>query len=231
MSSEADNAAPRQERRVAAWIYVVINPILDGLSREITFLARGNLTWRAATSRCEYIRTVQEYVDSRQWPNYKDFLAENRSFQQFFDLHDANLQELNSGAREVYKSLLSGNTFSLQVETLLSRYDQERATLGPQYPSFNLVRKELVTAAAEYLINNIRELPEHYLYSFFWNSLGKTLLSLREQLPIFDIIEPLIFGMSDRSSALNAELEASRLAFSRKYDVPAAYVPGVSLEQ
>jgi hypothetical protein len=33
MGIETDKASPRQERRVAAWIYVVINPVVEALGR------------------------------------------------------------------------------------------------------------------------------------------------------------------------------------------------------
>jgi len=73
-------AQRKQSRRVAAWIYVVINPIIDSLQRELSFLNSGNLTWRSRTNQCELIKTIQEYVDPGQWPNYQVFLAEYKSF-------------------------------------------------------------------------------------------------------------------------------------------------------
>src|SRR5208337_1084232 len=100
---------PRQSRRVAAWMYAVINPVVEGLGHELEFLKKGNLTWRSTTKRCEYIRTVQEYVDSRQWPNYKDFLSdeENVIFLKEFELHDNDLLNINSVTEEAYEDLLA----------------------------------------------------------------------------------------------------------------------------
>lgn len=121
MGSNVETRNPRQSRRVAAWIYVVINPIVEGLERELEFLKKGNLTWRSTTKRCEYIRTIQEYVDSRQWPNYKDFLNENENtiFLKTFEPHDKDLANVNSAAGEAYRILLSWEPFSDEVYRLL----------------------------------------------------------------------------------------------------------------
>lgn len=230
MSSNVETTHPRQSRRVAAWIYAVINPILVGLEHELEFLKKGNLTWRSTTKRCEYILTIQEYVDSKQWPNHKDFISENENatFLKTFELHDNDLTNVNSAAEEVYRGLLSWRAFSDEVHRLLESYEARRAS-EPQWPSFNLVRNELVQFAAENVINNIVSLPRHYTYSAFWNYASRELLTFRN-LPNFPRLHGAQAELHEISSALKGGLEDHRLSLSRKYDVPAAPVPGLPID-
>ncbi len=226
MSSNVETTRPGQSRRVAAWIYAVINPILESLDRELIFLERGNLSWRGTRNKCEYIQTIREYVDSRQWPNYRDFLIENGKFAASFDLHDSLLAKTGTAAKNIYDTLLSDEQFSQATEGLLRRYEEHRTTAGPHLPSYIHARKELLKVAAENLINNLQSLPDHYTYSAIWNFAGKEMFSFRN----LDVFSPLYQAESElnkASSRLKVDLEERRLDLSRNYDVPAAPVPGV----
>lgn len=228
MSSNVETTNPRQSRRVAAWIYMVVNPIIESLEREIALLEKGNLTWRSNTHRCEYIRNIQEYVDSRQWPNYKDFLIENSDSSKDFGAHDTKLEEVNSEAGKLYDWLLSWDEFSKGVSVSVERYERHRSA-EPAWPSYNLVRKELKQVAAENLVNNIQSLPGHYTYSFFWNFVSSEQLGLRRHSQFNPLFETQV-ELKKTSSILKATLEDLRLFLSRKYDVPAAPVPGLPID-
>jgi hypothetical protein len=219
----------RQYRRVAAWIYAVINPIIDSLQRELMLLEAENLTWRPSSGRCEFIKPIQEYVDVRQWPNYYDYSAEHTLFLKTFKEHDGDLLSLNSRAKAIYDWMISWKDFSSEVELLLGRYEGEKSRAGPQYPSFNNSRPELPKVAAESIINNIQSLPSHYTFAPFWNFASQDLLTLRNH-PEFQSLHSLRSRLAEMSSALKARLEEHRLSLSRDFDVPAAPVPGLSFE-
>jgi hypothetical protein len=172
----------RQFRRVAAWIYAVINPILESLHDEVLLLESGNLTWRASSSRCERIRNIQEYVDSKQWPNYFDFRAEHELFSKSFEEHDASLKSLNTVANETYSSLLSSKVFLEILDVHLAAYEKQRASIGPHAPSLNNARSDIPKVFAENIINNVGSLPPHYLYSPLWNFRSKEFLGFRNIL-------------------------------------------------
>src|SRR6266481_6883566 len=123
MSPKAKTLHEGQSRRVAAWIYAVINPIVDSLQREASLLEVENLTWRSSSGRCEIIKLIQEYVDTRQWPNYFDFLADNSPFLKTFQTHDADVKSLNLKAKNTYDWLLSWDQFSSTVADLLQSYE------------------------------------------------------------------------------------------------------------
>jgi len=64
---------PTHSRHVEAWVWVILNPVMDGLRREVGLLSKGNLSWRSYSRKCEYIRHIREYIDAAQQPNYEDF--------------------------------------------------------------------------------------------------------------------------------------------------------------
>src|SRR6266849_3404163 len=221
----------KQPRRVAAWIYVVINPIVDSLERELSFLNSGNLTWRSRTGQSEIIKTIQEYVDPAQWPNYQVFLAEYKasSLLTGFKQHDSNLDRVNTAAKEVFLWLVNSNTFRNMFEAALAQYESQRTSLGVPAQSLVDSKKDVLEETAQHIINNTQNLPSHYVLSAFWNLTGNNLLSLcnaAEFLPLHRFKDKLV----ETSAKLKQILEAFRLTLSREYDVPAAPVPGISFE-
>lgn len=190
-----------------------------------------NLTWRFRTNRCEIIRTTQEYVDPEQWPNYQIFLAEYKASPviQGFRQHDSNVEQVNTAAKEVFLWLINSNTFSNMFESALKQYEAQRASMG--FPAQSLIdsKQDVLKEVAQHIINNVSNLPSHYVISAFWNSTGRTLLSVRtahEFRPLHQSMD----GLLKNSSKLKKWLEAFRLALSRDYDIPAAPVPGISFE-
>jgi hypothetical protein len=219
----------RQSRRVAAWIYVVLNPIIELLQREVELLDRGSLTWRFTSGRCEFLRVIQEYVDSTQWPNYYDFAAEHPAFIKGFKQHDDHLEKVNSSAAQTYNWLLSLDDFSETIKKLASQYNDQ--PMSRTFPGGSLGSgEELAKYCAEYLINNLRELPSHYSLSGFWNSSNGPLLTFRNT-PRFKLLEKTTEQLLASSNRLKSALESRRLALSREYDVPAAPVPGIAFNE
>ncbi len=230
MSTRRSVFPKKQSRRVAAWIYTVMNPVIDSLQRELGLLDRENLTWRSSTGRCEFIRTVQEYVDSTQWPNYYDFLADHSTLASGFTQHDSQLEKLNGLATQLYEWMLTWSDFSVALEGLLSKYEMQKSLLLPPGPSIVNSRNEVPNYAAEYLINNIHELPPHYTFSPFWKVANVTLMDFRRH-PRFQPLRKTTNGLALISSRLKQALESRRLSLSREFDVPAAPVPGISFDE
>ncbi len=217
-----------QSRRVAAWIYVVINPVVDSLDRELRLLNAENLTWRLNLGRCESIHSIQEYVEVVQWPNFQDFQAEHDIFLKTFSQHDAHLKSVNDRAQRVFDWLTSRPEFSRVIAELMEGNENAKLSTNPP-PPFNNSRPEVLKMAAENVINNIPTLPVHYLFAPFWNLAASYLLPFRN-LPEFVPLHDARAKLREISSGLKQGLEDQRLSFSRKFDIPAAPVPGLSLE-
>lgn len=228
MGSARSAFPKRQSRRVAAWIYVVLNPIIEHLQRESELLDRGNLTWRFSSGRCEFIRIVQEYVDSTQWPNYYDFLAEHSVFVKAFRQHDEHLEKLNLSAAQTFDWLLSLHEFSATVQRLANQFNDQ--PMSRTFPGASLgSQNDLEKYCAEYLIDNLRELPSHYSLAGFWNSSNTPLLGFRN-LPRFKLLEKATEQLQLSSRKVKQAVESRRLSLSREFDVPAAPVPGIRFD-
>lgn len=231
MSRRTVMSPKKQSRRVAAWIYAVINPIINSLQREISLLDTGNLTWRAYSGRCEMIKPIQEYVDSTQWPNYQDFLDEHPKsvFVPGFKQHDSHLHALNNASQALFTRLLTWPAFLDSFKAALTSYESRRESLGPAaQPLMDM--GEVKEEVAQHLINNSQTLPLHYVISSFWNSEGRARLTSLRNDATFRPVNESKATLLEHSAKLRQALEAYRLSLSREYDVPAAPVPGVSLE-
>lgn len=232
MPQRLGNSVKKQFRRVAAWIYVVINPVIDSLEREMSLLDSGNLTWRPRTGRCEMIKTIQEYVDSRQWPNYQDFLAEHPKsvFVSGFKQHDSSVEALNNVAQALFSRMLSWPEFLKEVQNALTTYENQRESLGPRAQPLSDMAKDIPEEIAQHVINNVQVLPSHYIISQLWREGGSNLLSFRNR-PEFGPLDHSKEKLLEHSTKLKQALESFRLTLSRRYDVPAAPVPGLSFEE
>lgn len=177
------------------------------------------------------IKTIQEYIDPSQWPNYQTFRAEypKSLMVRGFDRHDSDLKDLNGAAQNLSDRLTSSGEFLKAAESEVQAYERERQTAGSQtvWPP-EYIRKELARFSSEYVINNIQELPSHYATSDFWNFSAKKLLVFRSH-PEFRPLQRASITLAGDSAKLRQMLLAFRLSTSREYDVPAAPVPGLPL--
>ncbi len=192
-------------------------------------MENGNLTWRYYTRRCEYIRPIQEYVQSGHWPNYQDFLADNPEFRDLYAAHDTSVIEAESRAAKFCDLLLQSSIFPKDVNQSLQEYE---ATLKPSEPGFySLVymEKDLPKYVAEYLVNEVETLPPHYTTHKFWkeyrarfwekHSVEFEPYKGRES---FQLLASTKRQLAQRSAVLKQQLEDHRLFLCRKFDIPAA---------
>jgi len=210
----------RTSNRVAAWIYSVINPIIPALDREQEVLNRTNLTWRGGPRRFEVLRQVREYVDSSQWPNYEDFVADNPTFGKgHFKRHDDALVEMEGLALKYFESLLRHHFFKRVLAATLEKHE----TANPRQ-SLNYMKDELAEYVAECIVNDVRSLPSHYTTHEYWNQYSNEFSSLR-QGPELESLRSSAVKLARVSLSLKGTLEKLRLELCRTYDVPAAPLP------
>lgn len=214
----------RGSERVKAWVYTILNPVIDSLRREVELLKAGNLSWRVHSRRCEYIRPITELIDANHQPNLEDFLAEHPTIGDRFAKHDSALASVERSVTEYVQGLLNAFDFQERVSKCIDDYESRLRLSNPTCPDLRDLPGRVADYVAEFLANNSRSLPRHYTMHVFWkaysgefqdyfsgfsetihyNVRGKTqdLLSLAEQLRI--------------------DLESLRLTLVREYDIPAA---------
>jgi len=163
-------------------------------------------------------------------PNFEDFLAENGTFLRKFDEHDRALAASEGQATALYGKLIADSVFQGHVAQDFQKYQSEIVSSQPQL-SIEHSKEHLAKYVAENLINNTRELPNHYTLHSFWKSYGN---DFQHYLAEFDRhtrgksfheLQQATNSLRDVSSNLLRELESQRLSLCREFDVPAAPPP------
>jgi hypothetical protein len=220
---------PRHSRRVEAWIYTVLNPLIESLRRELFFLEKGNLTWRSYSQHCEFIRPIAEYIDPNHLPNYEDFLADslNSSFGPQFKNHDDSLSRAETTASEFYALLMQSDEFRRRVKVSFEEYELT-AKSAPRYPGLEPVDKNLPQFVAEYLINRTDFLPSHYTMHVFWQDYKRRFESLVEEFEpyrdrlSFEAVEHAGVALRDLAAVVLRGAESHRQHLCVEYDIPFA---------
>ncbi len=221
---------PSHSNRVQAWVYAIMNPLIESLEREASLLSRGDLTWRFHSKKCEYIRPIRRYIDSLQWPNYEDFVADslNPRFEASFEEHDRQVAEVESSAERFARGLMQSNLFLSQVGDALKEYES-RARAESLYPDLDSAKEGLPRWVVEFLVNRTDSLPDHYLAHQFWedNRSGFWELYRSEFEPYcerhsFQSLQGAARALQDISSKLLADLKTQRQFLCRTYDIPFA---------
>jgi hypothetical protein len=226
---------PQHSKRVEAWVYAVLNPLIENLGREVFLLGKGNLTWRFYSRRFEYIHPIREYIDFPQRPNYEDFIGDplNPGFREKFDEHDRALTELEASASRFSDGLIHSDLFLEQVKESLEKYESIART-NPLYPYIESMRESLPRAVAEFLVNRIDVLPDHYMTHKFWEEYREKFdLSAQEFEPYgqresFQALVQARAALTDVADRLLHDLNSHRQLLCRTYDIPAAPIPGNS---
>jgi hypothetical protein len=217
---------PLHSHRVQAWIYAILNPVIEGLGRETFFLGKGNLTWQSDTRKCEYIQPIRGYFQYSQWPNYEDFVADpqNLDFKQKFEAHDQALSVLESSASAFADDQLQLEQFQKQVDDSLAEY-QISVRENPCYPFLDDSpagsRARGVTAL---LVNRLDVLPHHYGTHKFWEIYKHVFEPYRER-PSFEMVKNATDNLMHVSSGLLRDAGVHRQSLCRTYDIPPAPIP------
>ncbi len=213
---------PQHSKRVQAWVYAIMNPVIENLRREISLLDRGNLTWRFYSKKCEYIQPICEYIEVEQRPNYEDFTADqlNLGFKERFEEHDGMLAAVETSATQFAERLMQSNRFQKQVKDSLERYDSD-ALANRQYPDLTSMPGSLPRAIAENLVNRVDVLPHHYVTHEFWENFKNEFEPYLDE-PSFQAVQQAAETLKGVSSKLMLALENHRQSLCRAYDIPAA---------
>lgn len=217
---------PPHSRRVQAWVYAIMNPVIESLRREVFFLDKGNITWQGDTRRCEYIRPVREYFQYSQWPNYEDFVADplNLGFREKFEEHDRALSTVESSAVDFADGLVRSDLFRKQVKDSLDQY-QSTTRAHPELPYLDdMPEGSLARGLAALLVNRIDVLPHHYGTHKFWEMYKMEFEPYRDR-PSFQAVIKATDTLKEVSSKLLLALEDHRQRLCRTYDIPAAPLP------
>jgi hypothetical protein len=108
--------------RAQDWISSVLNPIIEGVRRELSLLARP-LRWLHETRNFEYLHPIGDYVADIYFDNFEDFVQKHPTLRSDFRRHDDTLDELRTTVTDGYDRISKDSLFlaALQAATIGSK--------------------------------------------------------------------------------------------------------------
>lgn len=144
--------------RAQDWITSVINPILDGVRRELRFLPKGPWRWHPKNRAFEFFLPVKDYVPHPFADNYQDLLEKHDELREEFGVHDGVLEAF-------------GTEFARGYDLLRSKpemFQNERGEYG-----INDENRDWFIA---YVVGGFERLPDYYVGHDVYNAVGGRLL-------------------------------------------------------
>jgi hypothetical protein len=202
--------------RPKAWIYSAINPLLEGLRTEASFLERRNWTFRGYNRDLEYIRPLEAYLDYQSRPNWDDFSASNPQVKQPVEERRERREILRRACDTAFENLAMNTNFRRKVTECLEEFEKETPGSRDRIFQGNVTPHEGV---AEIIVNNVVELPVHYGPHRFWARFGDELMKFRHG-PAFQEADRAGVELKKSNDRLSAELIKVRSTLAAEYDIP-----------
>jgi len=214
--SKSTTQVPGKER-AKAWIYAVINPLMEGLRIEAAFLARKNWTFRPYNKDLEFVRPLESYIEFQSRPNWEDFIASNPAIKQQADAREQKREQLRKKCEAALGRLDSLAAFRNKADECLRRYKAERPEAN--WPGEPTREEQFHRAVAERVINNIQEVLPHYGDSEFWAMFREDLTQSR-QGEIFESVDEAGLELEKGNNDLSVALAKVREELAAKLDIP-----------
>ncbi len=203
--------------RPRAWLYGVLNPLVEALAREKELLARGNLTWRHRTGRPEFLATPEQYLNVSGRANLRDLLRFYPDVAAQIQRHDELLQDAVAAAKVVYDELMSSPDFDQHAMLAASEWK----LAFPEEAQFWSSPAQLKGLAAERIINEIDEVPGHYVDSSFWSIAKQGLARFSTGAAMLELKRRRALLAADTDDLLRT-LNALQDTICDEYDLPPA---------
>ncbi len=218
-------APKKRSERVKSWIYAVMNPLLDAIRVERGFLKEKNWTWQYNSKSLISILPLERYVESAHVPIFQDFFKEHREMERKRQKHETLRVELLEHCRVASDALTDSRDFQDKVSSALAQFMGEFPE--PQYhPRGAVPEADFHRLIAQYVVNDVQQLPDYYSSSRFWARLGSEFAAFRRG-DIFDRVDESGKKLDAEDARLITALETLRSRYIKEYDIPAAPYAGV----
>ena len=209
---------------VRAWFDTVINPLLQALKNEQTYLEKGDCTWRFRPGGLEALRSVRAHLDLEAWDNLEQIAQFYRGVKLAADSHDKNVESLSERCALLQQRVQN----SPELLDIYQRVTMAKSLAGIGYSSLEQVfgaypPSDHLALLAQYIVNQTGYLPDHYHTARLWNKFRKEFLavlarpSIRIHMTAADRArEKLLFSVK----LLLRILKEKRLELSLEHDVP-----------
>ena len=221
--TKVSKANPKKHSpRVESWVYGVINPLLEIIPIELSFLRSGSSTFRLYNKKLEFIRSLESYLSSSARHVYRDFLNANTDATEQLSVHDKLVHTLETAAQDAFTSLSDNPGFITKVKCYLNEY----LSAGQSYPGGAYQEEQFPLLVAEHVINKTESIADHFTDSKFWARYGGEFLKFYSGYE-FDILNKACKDLLNYDEALMSWLQTKSYHLCETYDIPAAPIPSV----
>jgi hypothetical protein len=217
MTTAEDKPMELGRERAKAWIYSVINPLLEALRTQSVFVKRRNWTFRFSSGNLEFIRPLRAYINYQGRPNWEDFISSNPSARERIENHDRQREELRKACNLAWFYLVDLEEFRQKVLTLLNEFRAEEPPANHRVSG--LPDEEFHKLVAERIVNDIGNIAEDYRDYRFWSRFRDDLIKFRRG-PSFGQMEQAGLDLSNANDEVAAELARVREELASKLDIP-----------
>lgn len=224
--------AKRQTRRsklpygpniVRAWFDTVFHYSLRGLASERDFLIHRNWTFRFQRRTLEYIGPLREHLPSGARENLEQFISFFPDIGGLIDRHDERQAALLEICRIFHEAILKDRAFQDIFETVARSTAEDLHKDFSAYFGAYSSKEEFAGILAEYLVNNVENLPSYYSTSELWNRYHRqfaAVLSSGELAHLGDRTERAGKALIESIDALISAFKMIRAELSLQLDVP-----------
>jgi hypothetical protein len=154
---------------VRAWFATIFQYVLGRLESERGYLLRRNWTFRYYNRTLEYVASLGEHMPAIERANLEQFASFFPEVNGLIEEHDSRVEKLRSACVSFHDAILRDDGF----QQVLARIETEaQAEFGVDFIThFGAVldSKDCAAVLAEYLVNNLGDLPSYYATSRLWN--------------------------------------------------------------
>jgi hypothetical protein len=154
---------------VRAWFATIFQYVLGRLESERGYLLRRNWTFRYYNRSLEYVASLDEHMPAIERANLEQFRSFFPEVNGLIEEHDNRVDELSAACASFHDAILRDGSF----QQVLARIETEaQHEFGVDFSThFGAVsnRADFAAVLAEYLVNNLEDLPSYYATSRLWN--------------------------------------------------------------
>lgn len=201
---------PRPRRRVEAWIYTAINPVVEALRDQAAALREGYLGWRGGPGYSLVVRPVRERLAYQHLPNLDDLLDEHPELQAKLLRHDELAVRLGHLAASRHRQMLGDAGFRARADAAFALVSP-----GARAP------ESLLNAIADLLINHAGDLDAHSEMREVSARDPALLRDLARYAKDAELAKAAL-ELASYSEELSQRFRDLRRALCREFDLPAA---------
>src|ERR1035438_2665174 len=215
-------------RIVRAWFDTVINPLIESLESEVTLAVKGNWTWRFRPPSLELIRPASRYLERAAVASLEQVCDLEPKTKAMIQSHDDSVGTVLNGASSLHRALTTSQSFTALCESFWDQSALAAAGLRDIQGVIGAYPLEYrYDIIAQYVVNNVGELPDYYTTSNFWNRHRAALMGALDKPEIHPHAESRSEErrrLEGATQGLLRRLKDLRRELSLEHDVP--YVVG-----